>query len=134
MVTDNSKNRLHDVFFYGLYMDRDILEQKGVQPRNPRLARADNFELRIGNKATLLRAPGKEAYGIVYSLMHSEINTLYWGSGLDEYAAEALLVETEGQETPVLCCILIEPPGEEESNQEYQQRLEYVMKRLGLLH
>lgn len=68
MVTDNSKERLHDVFFYGLYMDPDILEQKGVIPRDPRTAVAKGFELKIGNKATLLRKPEGFAYGMVYCL------------------------------------------------------------------
>ena len=74
-MTDNSKNRLHDVFFYGLYMDPDVLEQKGVQPRNPRIAKVEGYELRIGSKATLLRERGGVAYGVVYSLTHSEINS-----------------------------------------------------------
>ena len=75
-MADNSRERLHEVFFYGLYMDPDILEQKGVEPRNPRIANAEDFELRIGNKATLLRAPGESTHGIVYSLTHQEINSL----------------------------------------------------------
>jgi len=53
---DNSINRLHDVFFYGLYMDEDILKSKGITIRNQRSAYVDNYELRIGDLATLLRS------------------------------------------------------------------------------
>ena len=33
---DNSKDRLLDVFFYGLYMDEEILKSKNVNPRKKR--------------------------------------------------------------------------------------------------
>lgn len=129
-MTDNAQNRLHDVFFYGLYMDPEILEQKSVEPRNPRRAVVEGFELRIGNKATLLRAEGKLVHGVVYSLTHAEINTLYWGAGLDEYKSEALLAGINGNYIAVLCCNLLNPPAEDESNPEYESKLRASMERL----
>ena len=129
---DNSKERLHDVFFYGLYMDPILLEQKGVEPRNARIALAENYELRIGNKATLLRAVGKQAHGIVYSLTHDEVYSLYWGAGFDDYASEAVMVRIGDEAIPVLCCNLIEPPAEDESNFEYERNLRAAMLRLGV--
>lgn len=131
-MEDNSKERLHDVFFYGLYMDPDILEQKGVVPRSPRKGYVDGFELRIGNKATLMRSTEKIAHGMVYALNHLEIDSLYRGSGLVEYAAEALLANSEGKIIPVICCNLIIPPGENEANPEYEAKLKVAMKKLGL--
>jgi len=131
-VTDNSKNRLHEVFFYGLYMDPDILVNKSIQLRNPRIACAENFELKIGNKATLLRSPGKTAHGIVYSLTHEEINSLYWGSGLNEYAAEVIMIKIKDDYSPALTCNLIDPPKNNESNPEYKQKLKEAMKNLGV--
>ena len=131
-MTDNSKDRLHDVFFYGLYMDPEILRQKGVDPRNPRVAYANNYKLKIGNKATLLRAVGERAHGIVYSLTHSEIDSLYRGSGLHEYLPEALSIKAGDESFPALCCNLIEPPAESESNAEYAGRLKAVMSKLGV--
>jgi len=129
---DNSKERLHDVFFYGLYMVPEILEQKGVTPRNPRKGRLDDYELRIGSKATLLRAKGKTSYGMLYSLHHAEIYLLYQGAGLHEYAAEAVAVHTGSATIPALCCNLISPPNENESNHDYTSKLKAAMKKLGL--
>ena len=115
-------------------MDPALLEQKGVEPRNARIAVAENYELRIGNKATLLRAAGtgKQAHGIVYSLTHGEIHSLYWGAGLNDYASEAIMVRIGGESIPVLCCNLIEPPAEHESNAEYEGNLKGTMSRLGV--
>jgi hypothetical protein len=128
----NSQERLHNVFFYGLYMDPEILEQKGVIPRNPQVGIAEGYELRIGNKATLLRSSKKSASGMVYSLTHKEIDSLYWGAGLDEYAAEAIFVKVGNETIPALCCNLITPPEEGESNPDYGCKLKIAMNRLGL--
>lgn len=57
-MSDNTANRLHDVFFYGLYMDPQVLAQKTVEARHPRIARVEGYRLRIGHKATLLREAG----------------------------------------------------------------------------
>ena len=131
-MTDNSKERLQEVFFYGLYMDPHILRQKGVDPRNPRIGRAEGFELRLGNKATLLRSPGKMAHGIVYSLTHAELDSLYRGAGLDEYVTEALLVRVGEQNIAALCCNLLIPPEKGESNVEYETKLKAAMEKLGV--
>jgi len=130
---DNSEKRFNDVFFYGLYMDPELLKSKGVEPRKPRKSVAKGYRLRVGKMATLLREPNAEAYGMVYALTHDEVNQLYWGAGLDAYVAEALLVETEGQDkVAALCCNLLSPPAEEESNPEYMARLVRCMEKLGL--
>ena len=130
---DTSEKRLNNVFFYGHYMDPEILKAKGVQPRNPRKAVAKGYRLRIGNMATLLRKANAEAHGIVYELTHDEVNALYWGAGLEDYVAEALVVEMEGGEkVAALCCNLLEPPDDDESNPEYQGKLTQCMKKLGV--
>ena len=130
---DNSENRLNGVFFYGLYMDPDLLRAKGVEPRNPRKAVAKGYRLCVGNMATLLRDPNAEAHGIVYDLTHGEVHQLYWGAGLDAYVAEALVVEIERQQKAIaLCCNLLIPPSEDETNPEYLERLAQCMKKLGV--
>ena len=130
---DNSKNRLNKVFFYGLYMDPEILKARGVEPRNPHKAVATGYRLRVGKMATLLKEKNAKAYGIVYELTHDDVNALYWGAGLDAYVAEALVVELEGGEQAiVLCCNLLEPPKEDESNPKYLDKLILCMEQLGV--
>jgi hypothetical protein len=41
------------VFFYGLYMDATLLESMGFQPRQVGAARLDNYQINIGERATL---------------------------------------------------------------------------------
>ena len=131
---NNLQDRLQDVFFYGLYIDKEILESKGVEARNPRIAAVSGYKLRVGKYATLLREENAKAHGIVFSLTHEEIDKLYAGAGLDMYVVEALLVETkQGASLPVLCCNLLIPPLDDESNPEYSMKLDACMKKYGVL-
>ena len=130
---DNSNQRLNDVFFYGLYMDEEILKSKDVKPRNKRKALVNGYALRLGNMATLLRQENAKAYGMVYSLTHEEIDVLYKNSGLTQYVNEALMVELEDKSNIVtLCSILLDEPKADERNDEYYQKLVSCMKKYGL--
>ena len=130
---NNSEQRLNDVFFYGLYMDEEILKSKNVEPRNKRIAVADGYELRIGKMATLIRKDKAKSHGLVYSLTHDEIDVLYAKSGLTAYVTEALMVELEdGSSIAALTCNLLHSPTHDESNDEYFQKLIKCMKNYEL--
>jgi len=127
------RNRLVDIFFYGLYMDDEILKSRGVVPKNKRTGVADGYRLRIGNNATLLRNRGTKAYGLICSLSHNEINSLYTGSGLMNYVSESVLVEIDnGWTVSALCYLLLVPPSAEEINDDYYEKLSSCLKSCGL--
>ncbi|MGE4419116.1 MAG: gamma-glutamylcyclotransferase family protein [Sulfurimonas sp.] len=126
---DNSNQRLHKVFFYGLYMDENILKSKNIKTRNKRVAFANDYQLRIGKMATILRKKDAKAYGLVYSLTHDEIDILYKKSGLTNYIVESVLVElSDGSKIATLSYILLYPPKNNEKNEEYFQKLKDCMK------
>ena len=121
-----------DGFFYGLFMDADVLGESQIVPERPRRARVDDFALRIGQRATLVPAVGARAYGMVYALHHTALDTLYTAPGLDDYRPEAVLarsVDGDGA-WPALCFNLIEPPGPDEANADYAARLREILRRL----
>src|SRR5258708_37386560 len=82
-------DRRVDGFFYGLYMDLEILREAGVAPASPRRAYVADFALRIGQRATLLPSPGARAYGMLYAVTHAELDRLYTAPGLEHYRPEA---------------------------------------------
>jgi Gamma-glutamyl cyclotransferase, AIG2-like len=122
-----------DVFFYGLFMDADLLRAKGAHPVNIRAACVPGFALRIGQRATLLRTPDARAYGTVMELTHSEIEQLYSEASVRAYRPESVIAElTDGSHVPALCFNLLVPPDPEEANSEYAAKLRDLGRRLGL--
>ncbi|MCO5298305.1 MAG: gamma-glutamylcyclotransferase [Fimbriimonadaceae bacterium] len=121
-----------DVFFYGLFMDGNLLRKAGVEPNSPRRAYVDGFALRIGHRATLVPSAGDRAYGMLFALTHQELVRLYAAPGLEEYHSEAVLAQPlGGTPLPALCYNLCEAPQTHERNPEYAGQLQRVLRELG---
>lgn len=121
-----------EVFFYGLFMNVELLRSQAVMPMNARRAFVEGFTLRIGQRATLIPTAGVRAYGMLIALTHHEIAQLYAAPGLQNYLPEAVLAHTmEGQEVPALCYNLAEPPSASEQNPAYAAQLKAVLQGLG---
>jgi len=122
-------DRRIDAFFYGLFMDVDVLRESKVAPSNPRRAYVADFALRIGQRATLLPAAGARAYGMLIALTHRELERLYTAPGLEQYRPEAVLAQTLGGTlVPALCYNLRE--AAHERNPDYATRLQGVLSKL----
>ena len=127
-----SRIRSVDAFFYGLYMDVDLLRQSGADPANPRRAYVADLALRIGQRATLVPMAGARAYGMLIALTHVELERLYGAPGLEHYRPEAVLAQViEGHAVPALCYNLIQPPEPHERNADYAIRLKGTLTKLG---
>jgi hypothetical protein len=121
------------VFFYGLFMDVELLLSKGVHPMHPRPARVPGFALRIGRRATLIPNAESFAYGIIVELSHADIEQLYSEASVSEYRPEAVLAQlADGSYSPALCFGLVVPPSPEEANSEYAMKLRELARRLKL--
>ena len=121
-----------DGFFYGLFMDAQVLRQAGTKPSNFRRAYVADFALRIGQRATLVPSSGARAYGMLIALTHAELERLYSAPGLEVYRPEAVVAHTsEGEAIPALCYNLVQAPEPHERNPEYAMRLQSVLEDLG---
>ena len=122
-----------DVFFYGLFMDADLLREKGAQPINLRPACVSGYALRIGQRATLLTRTDARTHGIVMQLTHEELEHLYSDVSVRAYRPEAVIAElSDGARIPALCFNLVAPPDPGELNSEYATKLRALASRLGL--
>jgi hypothetical protein len=120
-----------DVFFYGLFMDEDLLRAKGVTPENIRSASLTGYQLRIGDRATLLPAQSGHVFGLVASLSHAELEQLYSEPSVQAYKPEGIPVHlSDGGVLPALCFNLLEPPSTDERNAEYASKLRALARRL----
>jgi len=120
-----------DVFFYGLFMDEALLRARGITSPNLRVASVPGFQLRIGNRATLVPAPEERVFGVVASLSHSELEQLYAEPSVQAYKPEAVLAHLlNGKSLAVLCFNLAELPTADEHNPEYAAKLHALATQL----
>jgi len=120
-----------DVFFYGLFMDEELLQSKGVRPTNPRLASVSGFQLRIGDRAALVPTASGRVFGLVASLSHAEVEQLYSEPSVRAYRPEAVLASLpNGEILAALCFNLPEPPSADERNDTYASKLRSLAERL----
>ncbi len=127
------EDRRIDVFFYGLFMDDELLKGKGIQPTDVRLAAVSGLRLRIGARAALVPTPDAEVHGVLMKLSHAELDKLYSEPSVQAYRPEPVLaVASDGATIAALCYNLPEPPAPDERNAEYAAKLRTLAQRLGL--
>ena len=61
------RERRVEVFFYGLFMDEELLRGKGLEPESGEIAAIDGFALRISQRAALVPTPGAKVYPLFLS-------------------------------------------------------------------
>ena len=95
-------------FFYGSFMNPDVLAEADVHPIGQQMARLDDWELKIAPRATLIPTQGSCVYGILAQLTHSEIDRLYakdW-FGFGTYLPEAVMVTNSvGHPSAAMCYV-----------------------------
>jgi hypothetical protein len=128
----NNLLRRIDVFFYGLFMDESLLRGKRIEPQQRRLARLENFRLVIGARATLVPYPDETVYGVIFSLTHAEIDSLYADASVNVYRPEAVICTVANERIPALCFNLPIAPAALERNPEYAAKLKELAARIGL--
>jgi hypothetical protein len=126
-------SRQADVFFYGLFMDQELLRAKGLDPARIERGWVEDLALRIGQRAALVPANGARVYGVVMTLTQDELVRLYADPGVQAYRPEAVLVQLEsGGIIGALCYNLPVPPSPAERNPEYATKLRVVAQKAGL--
>ena len=119
------------VFFYGLFMDESLLAAKGIRPSEVKVGFVDGYELRIGERATLVRGPDGRAYGVLMDIAQNEATALYSEASVADYSPEPVIVELrDGTRVEATCYNL---PGDKVTgtNREYAESLLDLAARLG---
>lgn len=126
-------SRRAEVFFYGLFMDPDLLRAEGFAPEAAELASVPGFALRIGKRAALVPDRTARAHGAVMSLTLAELERLYSEPSLQAYQPYAVLAHlASGGVIAALCYNLPDPPAPSDRNPEYAAQLRAVAQKLGL--
>lgn len=94
------------VFFYGSYLNLEVLREVDLEPAEWEVAALDGFDIVIRPRANLVRSSEHTVYGIVATATHAELDRLYTHARevLGEiYLPEAVLTRTfEGRWLPAL--------------------------------
>ena len=122
-----------DVFFYGLFMDEELLRGKGLSPQDAEVGLVRGMSLRIGQRAALVRDPAGQVYGVIMSLTMDELGRLYSEPEVQAYRPQPVLVHpASGGVVGALCYNLPEPPPPNAQNAEYATKLRAVARKAGL--
>ena len=121
-------------FFYGSYMNFDVLREMNYMPEKWAVAKLSDFDIVIRPRANLIRSEQHCVYGVVATATHQELGRLYVHAKdvLGEtYLPEAVLVETlDGKWQPALCYICPEMMPRPAAN-DYVDRIVKPAKALG---
>lgn len=97
------------VFFYGSYMNPDVLREVELVPVDWEVARLNGFDIAIRPRANLVRSQQHCVYGVVTTATHAQLTRLYAHARdvLGEtYLPFPVCVETlDGKSRPALCYI-----------------------------
>lgn len=120
-----------DVFFYGLFMDESVLASHDVACELRGKAVAGGYELRIGERATLVPCDGGKAYGLVYSVDAEHLLSLYSGESVADYRREILEVALENNSRASVVCYNLPRAQLSGCNPSYAATLSTLLRRLG---
>ena len=120
-----------EVFFYGLFMDPDILLDKGIEPLHPRKAYLRDYELRIGQRASLAPAPGHTSYGILMTCDKYALQKLYSEPSVADYVPEEVTAFTEDEKSVSALCYNLPPELITGTNTAYAASLLQLAMQLG---
>lgn len=121
------------VFFYGLFMDFEILRRYGLEPERWRAAKLPGYDIRIAARANLVPSDRHTVYGVVVAATHDGLARLYDKSNTTltaHYSPEAVLVETaDAGWLPALCYVTTPSADAEEVNTTYVDALVELARR-----
>jgi hypothetical protein len=121
-----------NVFFYGLFMDEALLANKGITPSNAEVGYVDEFALRIGERATLVRSAGARSYGVIMNISSDQANELYSDKSVADYVPESVIVELLGGSKAEAKCYNLPVDRVTGTNKVYAEALLAVASKRGL--
>ncbi len=120
------------ILFYGLFMDRTLLAEKGFHPETIGPAVLSDYRIHIGERATLLPSASSRAYGIVMELSEQEAHALYSEPSVRAYKRERVQVAllASNQVVEAYCYNLPRELGLTGANPAYANELSRLVEAL----
>ena len=120
-----------EVFFYGLFMDTAVLERLGFAGDEPRMAVLADYDLRIGERVTLVPATGLDVHGVVMRMSAEQATQLYALDIVKGYVPEDVNVTLASGDRLDSVCYLLPEADLSSTSQAYAKSLYELGERLG---
>ena len=118
-------------FFYGSYMDPDILRRFGADPPAPRKGHVDGWRLAFTPHANMVHETGGRVQGVLYALPHDELDRLYGPDGfVTTYRPVPVLAH--GPDGPLPAMTFIEDAPEQDPEPEYVAAFRAIQQKMGV--
>lgn len=119
------------VFFYGTFINPEVVEKAGAALHEVEVARLPGFDIDIGPLANLVRSDQSTVYGVIAQMTHADLQKLYTMAWVGTYLPEAVLVQTrDGRLVPAMT--YIKPSmHREQPAEEYIDRIVEPGRRYG---
>jgi hypothetical protein len=121
------------IFFYGLFMDPSLLREKRLHPTLVGPAELPDYQIHIGNRASLIPSPQSTSYGMLIDLPDEEVATLYSAPDVRDYRPDnvnAILLRDRTIQTS-LCYNLPADKLGVGTNVKYAEQLSALVLELG---
>lgn len=114
-------------------MDSSLLEDMGFRPKLVGAAKLNDYQIHIGDRATLIPTAGSIVYGVLMELSGAEASALYSRPEVSGYQAEPVnvnLLEDASTQRSVCYRLPREALGSD-INTEYAKKLAVLVEELG---
>lgn len=120
------------VFFYGLFMDKELLASKGIEPTESAIGYVDGYALHIGERATLLPEENGRAYGVLMTISSEDAKALYSEPSVADYVPETVVVTLMDNTEVSAACYNLPTDKLVGTNPQYALALLGLATKLGL--
>ncbi len=119
------------VFFYGSFMDVDLLRTRGVVPKAFEVAMLKHWDIVFSPLATLVSNQARSVYGIVADLSRTDIELLYSGEELKSYRPIEVIVKMRRNKSVRAQCYISQPTPGPKPPADYLHRVIAAAQNLG---
>jgi hypothetical protein len=119
------------IFFYGSFMDLEVLRTLSVVPKNVETAELKNWSITFSPMATLVQSEGDSVYGTIAELSRDEVRILYTRDDLKHYNPVGITVATKQNKRVPAQCYISKPGSGQKPSVEYLRRVIQAAESLG---
>ena len=117
-------------FFYGLYMDCELLLSLGFKPGAVKKAKLDNYAIDLHGLAKIIPNNNSVVWGNVITLSEADLTAMYSFESTKSYKAENIHVTDIDGNVVMVSCYNIHATPDEPFNLEYQKKLLPLLQKL----